>query len=229
MVSADQLKMVTRWFLYLLIGSIGVGTVLAIVIVLAGNWGWIETRILLTTGVIALTSVLGMACGAAISRLRSWWLPGIGIGLAVLAAALLIIGIWVEPTDGAYWKATTSVSILAVAFAHTSLLALARLQDSLRWIQLAAYGAVFLFALMLIGILITETSNDGVVRALAVVGILDAAFTLLVPVVHFLSRRAPGGATEPMVDVAVIDAEIASLQARIAELEAAREATAKPA
>lgn len=229
MVSADQFKVVTRWFLYLLIGSIGVGTVLAIVIVLAGNWGWLETHILLTTGVIALTSVLGMACGAAIARVRAWGLPGIGIGLAVLAAGLLIIGIWVEPTDSAYWKATTTVSILAVAFAHTSLLALARLQDSLRWIQLAAYGAVFLFAFILIGILITETSNDGVVRFLAVVGILDAAFTLLVPVVHFLNRRAPSGAPEPMVDVAAIDAEIASLQARIAELEAAREATARPA
>jgi hypothetical protein len=216
-MSGPRFSGITRWFLYLLIGSIGLGALLAIVIVLAGNWGWVETRILMTTGVVAAASVFGMACGAAMSRLGSKVVPLIGIGLAGVAAALLIAGMWAEFGGNTYWKVTASVSILAVAFAHISLLSLARLQSSLRWIQYVAYGLVFLFALTVVGMIVTETALDGVVRFLAVVGILDGAFSLLVPVVHFLNRRS-GQPT----DVAAIEAEIDRLRARIAELEAAR-------
>ena len=224
---AQRSSGLTRWFLYLLIASIGIGALLAIVIVLAGNWGWTEGRILLTTGVVALASVFGMACGAAMSRGVAWWLPSIGIGLAILGGAVLIAGMWLEISNVTYWRYAAAVSILAVSSAHTALLSIARLQPSHGWIQLAASGLIFVFAVILIGLIFSESGSDTVVRILAVVGILDAAFTLLVPVFHFLDRRAlafePGMMPEA-ASLASVEAEIERLTARLAELELQRAA-----
>lgn len=227
---------VTRWFLYLLVASIAVGALLAIVIVLAGNWSWFETRVLLTTAVIAAASVSGMACGAAMSRIRALWLPGIGIGLAFLGAALVIAGMWVEVGSEDYWRWTAAVAIFAVSSAHVALLAIARLQPSHRWVQLVAYAAIFLFALILVSVIFSSSPDDAIVRVLAVVGIVDAAFTLLVPVVNFLDRRATSEAAvapEEHAETAIsgtdlgsIDAEIAHLKARIADLERQRRSDA---
>ena len=226
----ERFAKVTRWFLYLLIGSIAVGAVLAIGIVLAGDWGWFETRILLSAVTIAVASIGGMACGAAMSRLSSPWLPMLGIATAILAATQLIAGMWLEVNDGTYWKYAASVSIVAATCAHVSLLSIARLAPAHTWVQVVAYVPPFLFATILVGIIFSETGNDDTLRILAVVGILDAALTLLVPVLHFLDRGAvaavaTGGATDTARgrdDVDAIDAEIERLRTRLAELEETR-------
>jgi hypothetical protein len=241
-MSTGGFAQVTRWFLYLLIASIGVGALLAILVILAGNWSWFETRVLLTTGSVAGASVCGMACGSAMSRYRSPWLPGIGIGLAILAAVMLIAGMWTEAASSGYWRATASVAIFAVAVAHVALLSIARVQPSHRWVQLVAGGAALTFAALLVLIINASHVDDGTVRLLAVVGILDAALTLVVPIVYFLDRRSgvqTGGGTEPdgiegsgslpPSDVASIDAEIARLQAQIDELRARRQAMSQAA
>lgn len=223
-MEAGRFTHLTRWFLYVLIASIGIGAALAIYLVLAGNWGWFETRLMLTTGVIAAASVLGMACGAAISRARGWWLPPAGIGLAVVAAALLIAGMWLELTDGTFWKWTAGAAILAVSCGHLSLLSIATLRPSHGWVQLVAYALIFGFALLLIGIIFANTGSDWIVRVLAVLGILDAAFTLLVPVVYFLDRRRLPATITDDAGLAELDAEIARLRSQLAEMEARREA-----
>jgi hypothetical protein len=217
---------VTRWFLYLLIASIAIGAVLAIIIVLGGNWGWFESQVLLTTGVIAGASVLGMACAAASGRSGSL-LPLVGVALAAIGAGLLIFGIWVGDLGDYYWRSTASVCIFAAAAAWASVVSLARLTPGHRWSQWLAGATAFVFAAMLVGIIFGEPSDDAIVRALAVVGILTAAFGLLVPVFHFLDRHAfATPAAEPMQpdSLEAIDAELADLRHRMAELEARRAA-----
>lgn len=224
----------TRWFLYLLILSIAVGAMLAIVTILAGTWGWFETRVLLTSGTVAGGSMVGMACGAAMSRYRNVWLPAIGIALGLLGALLILIGMWVELDSADYWRAAASVSVFAVASAHVALLSLARLRLAHGWIQITAGGASLTFAGVLVAIFYSTHVETGTFQLLAVIGIVAAAFTLIVPIVHFLDRRAVqhlepeiGSAgvpleASPTLDVATIDAEIVQLQARIAELRELR-------
>jgi hypothetical protein len=226
-MASDRFSRVTRWFLYLLIGSIGIGAVLAIWIVLAGNWGWFEARVLLTAGVVAAGSVFGMACGAAISRSRAGFLPAAGIGLAVLGSVLLVVGMWIEIDSDGYWRSAASVCIVAAATAQVALLSLARLAPARQWIQLTAYGVALAFAALIVAVILFTLDDDATLRILAVVGILDAAMTLLVPVIHFLDRRAVDSTElRPMEppDLAAMDSEIAHLRARLAELEAARRA-----
>lgn len=220
---------VTRWFLYLLVASIAIGAVLAIVIVIAGTWGYFETRVLMTTGAIALASILGMACAAASSRYGSP-LPFVGVGLAALTGVLLIVGIWTPSPVDLFWRVTASVGVLAGASAWASVASLARLTPGHRWSQWLAGGTVFAFAAIVVGIIFLEPQGEAVYRALAVVGILTAAFGLLVPVFHFLDRHAfvapatEAAAPMPADTLEAIDAELAGLRAQVAELEARRAA-----
>ena len=234
-MTTDRFARLTRGFLYVLIGSIAIGAVLAIVIILAGTWGWVETRILLTTGIAAAASMVGMACGAAMSRYRTVWLPAIGTLLGLLGAVLILVGMWAELGDGDYWRATASVSILAVASAHVALVSLARLVPAHGWVQLVAGGASLTFAAVLVAMLYSTDVGTGMFQLLGVIGIVTAAFTLIVPIVHFLDRRAvrrPEGEMRPTavpapaaaeLDAAAIDAEIIQLQARLAELRELRQ------
>jgi hypothetical protein len=232
-MSTSRFAKLTRWFLYLLIASIGVGAMLAMGIVMAGDWSWFEIRILLTTGTVAAASICGMASAAALSRGRSATLPAIGIGLALLAGATLIAGMWFEVDSGDYWRFTASVSSFAVTVAHVAVLLLARLRPSHAWIQLTAAGAALVFAAILVLIITSDTAAaESTLRALAVVGIADVAFSLMVPIMHFLDRRSPLPAsaepTEPMGadarNAAALDREIARLGARLNELERQRAA-----
>ena len=224
-MARERFSHVTRWSLYLLIASIGVGSVLAIGIVVAGDWSWPQVRILLTALTLAAGSVLCMACGAALARGGSP-LPMVGIGVVVIAGVLLLVGMWAEIGSIEYWKATASVSFFAVASAHAALLSLARLASGHRWIQVAAYLAAFGFASGLT-LLVYGSSSDALTRPLAVIGIVDAALSLTVPIVHLLDHRQVATAS-PGAGSDAIDAEIDRLRKRLAELEQAGSAAQSP-
>ena len=51
-----------RPLLYLAVGSVMVGAVLGIIVVLRNTWGWFEVRVILTTITIAVASLCGLAC-----------------------------------------------------------------------------------------------------------------------------------------------------------------------
>ena len=117
--------------------------------------------------------------------------------------------------DRLAWKLTVSVCVFAIACAHLSLLSMARLAEWFAWSLFAAHAVIFGVAALISGIVLFEAEGDGIFRLLGVAAIVDAALTVLVPVFHRLSRGEDRSA-------ASIDAEIARLRARIAELEAGR-------
>jgi hypothetical protein len=104
---------------------------------------------------------------------------------------------------------------------------MARLANWFQWSLLVAYVSIFgvaaIIALMILGS--DSTGSEGIFRLLGVAAIIDGAFTILIPIFHWLSRgefaaRAPGS---PATSLADIDAEIARLRARLAELERHRQ------
>ena len=150
------------------------------------------------------------------------------IVLALGAGVMLIAGMWVEAQSTDFWRLTASASIFATAASYGAIVSLGRLLPGHRWTQWLATVAALLFAAIIVGIVWGEVSSDGVFRGLAVVGILTAAFGLLVPVFHFLDRRqiaaAVGEAGRAEDSLEAIDTELAALRARVAELEARRAA-----
>ncbi len=209
-----------RLFLYLLIGSVAVSAVIGIAVVLIGNFGDLEVRVLLTTLTIAVTSILGLACGAAFETGRGRELAGAGIILSAVSGVLWIVLLWAEPgTGNVFPRALMSTTLIAAACAHLSLLGLARLSGRFVGARYAGHFAVWGLAGVLLWFIWFGTGEPGPVlsRAMGVLAILAGTVTVVTPVFHRLSASAPDRD-------AAIDAEIDKLRTRLAELEAEKAA-----
>jgi hypothetical protein len=77
-----------RLFLYILIASVVLSALIGIAVLLFGDFGEVEIRVLFTTLTITVTSVCGLACGAFLESGRGRVLPAAGIGLAVVSAVM---------------------------------------------------------------------------------------------------------------------------------------------
>ena len=92
--------------LYLLVGSVILGAVLGIILVLRNKWGWFEVRVILTTVTVALASLCGLACDVSRTPRGKNLLPRCGLGLTFVSAGLILIGMWSDMDSEGYWKST---------------------------------------------------------------------------------------------------------------------------
>lgn len=205
-----------KLFLYLLITSVSISALVGIGVILFGNFGQTEQKILATTLTITVTSMLGLACGAYLETELGKTLPIAGIIFSILAAALWLVVIWYqgEPNEP-FMKAVVTVTILAVACSHLSLLSLARFDRRFAWARPAAHTLVWVLAGFLVFLLwfVPEDPPEVYGRIAGVLSILVASITVVTPVFHKLSVSETADE---------IDAEIARLKARIIALEAKR-------
>ena len=207
-----------RFFLYLLIGSVALSAVIGIGVLLLGDFGLIEVRVLMTTMVITIVSVLGLACGAYIEVRGGKHIPIAGIVLSILAGLMSFFIIWnVLDDEELFIKGFLTATLLAAACSHVSLLSLAQLDRRFSWTRISAVICVVLLCAILLFILWFEPDgeSDLIYRVLGVLGILLASVTVVTPVLHKLSSNES--------DLARVDAEIQRLQKRLAELEAERD------
>ncbi len=185
--------------------------------ILFGNFGEFETKVLLTTGMITITSILGLACGAYLEMKRVHWLPIAGITLAVVSAVLWIFLIWNGTVRSGYFaEILMTATLLAASCSHISLLSLARLDKRFIWSRWAIHIAVWSLAAILLWLIWThfDPADTWIARVMGVLSIVIAALTIVTPVFHRLS------AGEPNVDA--IDAEIERLKESIVILEEKR-------
>ena len=68
-----------KLFLYTLIASVALCALIGIAVMLFGEFGEFETKVLLTTFTVAVTSILGLACGAYYESRHARMLPFTGI------------------------------------------------------------------------------------------------------------------------------------------------------
>ena len=132
-----------KLFLYLLIASVSASALIGIVVLLFGSFGDFETRVLLTALTITVTSILGLMCGARIEAGGSRGLPITGIALAAASAVMWIFLIWNDPRNDVFIKSLMSVTLLAAACSHISLLTLARLDRRFIWARYAGQIALW--------------------------------------------------------------------------------------
>jgi hypothetical protein len=223
MPSHDQIS-VKKLFLYALIGSVSVSALLGILAILIGDFGEFEVRVLLTSLTISGASLCGLSCGAALEANRARELSLAGIGLSVLAALLIIGGIWTEPESEVYWKTAATIAIFAASCSHMALLLLARLAPQYAWAPQLAFVAVFGVALILTWMIWGEIEADMPFRLLGVAAIVDAAISLMIPVFHRLSRSETESPArhERVLTLSEINHEISQLHSRLDELEKLR-------
>lgn len=208
---------IRRVFLYLLIASVSISALLGIGVILFGDFGDLEAKVLLTSLTITVTSILGLACGAAMEAGRGRVVPITGIVTSVIAAVmwLIIVWNWQDQAD-IFAKILVTITLAAVSLAHVSLLSLARLDGRFIWSRYAVNAAVATLSGYLTYLIWTSFENEPDVsgRFIGVMSIIIAAITVATPIFHKLS----GDET----DVEKIDAEIERLRKRIVDLESAK-------
>ena len=178
-------KKVALWFL---IVSVAISAALGIIALLTGTFGDFQMRIILTTLTISAASIGALASGALWEARGRKDLPIVGIGLSLLAALLLITGIWLEPLSNGYWKFTASTSVLAAATTHACLLSLAKLSRRFGWARPTNLIAVYTLAFFVIVTIYSESGNDLGFRLIGTASIVVAALTIMTPIFHRLSR-----------------------------------------
>ena len=178
-------KKIALWFLII---SVALSAALGIVAILSGSFGDFEARVILTTVTISAASVCALAAGALWESRRERTFPGITAALAILAAAVIIIGIWGKISTTNYWKFSATVGVLAIAFAQACLISLARLAPRFAWTRILALIAIFFLASLIIFAIHTEVSSEGFFKTMGATAILVAALTIMMPIFHRLSR-----------------------------------------
>jgi hypothetical protein len=182
---------VRRVALWVFIAFLTLTAIVAIVSLLSGEFGDTEVKILVTSLTISGASICAMSCAAFIERRRSRALGIGGIVLAVLAAGLVIAGLWSGTENEHYWKVTGTAGVLAIAFAHGFLLALPELERRHRWAQLAAAASIAVLALQILVAMWAEIEDEAYFRVLAVVAVLVGFETLVIPILMRLRRGGP--------------------------------------
>ncbi len=207
-----------KFFLYLSIGSVALSAVIGIGVILLGNFGEFETKVLLTTMTVTITSILGLACGSYLETGRGKIVPLAGIFIAVIACVLWIFLVWNGTVHETFFaKTLLSLTLVAASCSHLSLISLARLDKRFGWSNYALQITVWILTVILL-VLIWQnfkTASDLISRLIGVLSIIIAALTIVTPVFHRLSNHAPKAEE--------IDAEIERLKQRIEELEKQRE------
>lgn len=169
-------------FLRGFIGFLALTAVVAIISVFNRDFGTVQTRILATTFTISVASICGMACAAFIERRRWKFLGLTGIFTSLVAAFLLLQGIWGVVDSMFHFKLTASTITLAFAFAHAFLLALPQLDKNYRWVQVATAVSISLLAFLIITAVWLEIEGEYYYRILAVIAILVGLETLTIPI-----------------------------------------------
>ena len=208
-----------KLFLYLFLASIGASALVGIAILIFGNFGELEIRVLLTALTVTVTSILGLACGAFLETRRGRAIPVAGIILALVSGVMWMFVIWLEGNRGdTFVRSLMSITVVSAACAHLSLLSLAKLERRFAWVRIAAHAAVWpLAAVLLFLIWDSEWMGEEISgRVTGVLSILVGVVTVITPIFHWLSRAEP--------TASAIDAEIESLRAKIKELELKRAA-----
>ncbi len=226
-ISKPNASRPAKFFLWGLVGSVILGAVLGIIFILRDSWGWFEVRVMLTTVIVAVTSLCGLACDLSRMPRGRNVLPKLGLVFAILTAGLLLVGMWSDLTSEGYWKATFCVSIVGVAIVHVCLLSIAKLATRFQWIRFIGSQFIFGFALLLCCVIVGEIDERQVWRLIAAMSIVIAAFSLTVPILHRISKldRLGEDLSSPIQarNLAAIDDEIVILQKRIALLQKTRE------
>ena len=207
-----------RLFLYVLIASVALSAVIGIGVLLFGNFGEFESRILMSTLIVTTVSVLGLACGASIEAGNARTVPFAGITFSVACGLLWMIMLWssFEPRNDVFIHSLMSVTVLALACSHISLLSIAKLDRRFAWSRIAIHLFIWSLTALLLFVFWTDIdpSENMIARVMGVLSIVIAALTVVTPVFHKLSSSGD--------DAAKIDEEIGRLKEQIAELEERR-------
>jgi peptidoglycan/LPS O-acetylase OafA/YrhL len=184
-----------RSLLHCLIAALVLSAAFGIYVFLFGSFGATETRIILTTLAVAYYSLMSLACAVAWEKRRTRVLSLPGLVVCAVGFAFLLVCIWSIPHESErVAKATAILAVFSFSFAQASVLSLARLKPKLRWVSWIAVVSIFSLAILVSTMIVVSFHDDWWLRAVGVLGIIDACASLSIPVLYKLGRLSPPAA-----------------------------------
>lgn len=182
-----------RILLLTVVASLSAAALLAIGIVLFGDFGETEGRILGSTALIALYGLLALPGGILLDRARLPRLATTVLALAVAGLSLALAAIWSGEPPEELGKSVATVTAFAAAFTQTSALAARRRERDPRAVR--RLFAVSVALAVVLAALITaaawaEIDHEEYFRIVAAFAVLDALVVALQPI---LALARPAG------------------------------------
>jgi len=196
--NTNMISHVKKGFLYSFIVFLAASAIIAITSILAGRFGNLEIKVLITTTAIAVASICSLCCSAYTNQSKKN-LPSIaGISLAGVSAILLCIAVWMEIDSAGYWKTTAILSVFAIAFAHSLALLVVRLRPIYSWLRLGTTINIFILATIISGMIEAGSAEEGIFKLITVLAILVALETLVIPILGRLAKPESNHITETL-------------------------------
>jgi hypothetical protein len=187
MAEKTSLKQV---FLRTFIATVVASALTGIYVLLFGNFGETERRILLTTLTISYFSVTSLACAAAFEQKKSGLMAPAGLVVSAVGFLVFMPGIWVQNVEWeAYGKLMAILGVFAFSLGQACLLALVPLGRPLRWIFFAVVAVILALASLVSAMIIFEPHDEWFHRIAGVLGILDGCGSLVIPILHKLGGK----------------------------------------
>ncbi len=189
--NAMKWKAATRVALIALLAALALNALMGITIVLKGDFGDIEGKLLGTTFGLALFTVLAIPSTVQLGRGRFYVLSGFGISVSAIAFGLAVAAIW---SDGAFedvflTKLMVSFGVMAFASNHAALLLLASATPKVIKVTLiATITMLVVIDAALITSAWVEDLPKELARPLTVFAILDVLGSMAVPMLSKLSK-----------------------------------------
>lgn len=197
-------RSLARALLVMVIGALCLAALVAIGLLLFGNFGETEGKILLTTLAFAGYSLLGLAATSALGR-EPTWLGPLGLVVSAIGFVLCVSLIWVGPESELLGRLMGAFLVLGVAIAHASLLRFMTRdvsEGSVVTVRAATLVASSTLSAMIIVLILSGWEPGGVYfRILGVVAVLAVLGSLLVPVLWKLA----GGTLAPKAEAPASD------------------------
>ncbi len=169
--------------------SIALCGVVGIYCLLCARIGWIEEKILGTTAAIGGASLMGLASAAAWERHRWHPIGPAGIMAAAAALALILVGIWLEPSwrNEIFWKTMAVACVAGVALPTLGLLSTARLRREYGWVRRVTVMVVTILAGQIAFTFIAEVDDEVWGRMMGILAIASVCGVIAVPILHRVS------------------------------------------
>jgi hypothetical protein len=181
---------VNRLALRFVLASIAVNAVIGIISIIGGDFSDRDGKVLMTSLSVTGASVLALTSLTARGRGFLPLAPELGAVSSVAGFSVLVTQIWAGISGDTMWKAAGTGILISAATAHASMLSLSRLVPRYRIALQAAWALGVLLVVLIVTLIWFNdvADNTAYQQLIGVVGVLLAAATVAVPILHRASR-----------------------------------------
>lgn len=179
---------IRTYMIFCLVISLCLCGLAGIVILIKGSFGIIEQKVLASTAIFALYSILGLCCSMLTKKQRYLFVSYAGISVCIAGVIYSLLFIWAEldSIHSNYGKFMVAFIIVAVVAAHSSLILMVPTVRRLFKAGLAVtIGAMIVVALMTIYLIFSDDillENGLYFRIMGIFGIITALGTIVFPI-----------------------------------------------